>query len=596
MIGNIARTLLCVMATTLLAVVISIGCGSKETATVDTEVDLSIEMMFVEGGTLTLGYTLEQKYEFFRLSLPPHSVTVGDFYIGKYEVTQKQWFQVMGTTTTQQRDKAIESSWSGSTYRPLVEEGDSLPMSYVSWIDVQEFIVKLNSMTGKNYRLPTEDEWEFAARGGTKSRGYKYSGSNNLAEVAWYYENSGDEKLKCRRLLENPDTMISNNNRVRPVGSKQPNELGIYDMSGNVWEWTDGVFHTILDDVIESLYSDSEIDNHYFRVARGGSWYHCHSVGHSISFRYGPRPETRDCDLGFRLALSPIATDTLSVGSDTGKKHKLAAKPAAAVDKKKPKRVASDSNSGKTIDDIAMVFVKGGTFTMGCTAEQESECEDNEKPSHNVTVDDFLIGKYEVTQELWKQVVGTEDFQRRYEDYTSILSRNKIPSDEQIDNLPMSHVTWGEVLKFIVKLNAMTGKNYRLPTEAEWEFAARGGTKSNGYKYSGSDNLAEVAWYAENSGSLKHPVGTKQPNELGICDMSGNVMEWINDKGDQPFYRKYYTVKARVNPKGQPSGSYRIIRGGNWYASSGNNRVSSRGEFHRDNKTLTLGFRLAMSP
>ena len=139
-----------------------------------------------------------------------HRFTVSDFYIGKYEVTQAQWRAVMGTTVRQQRDKA-GTDW------PLAGEGDNYPMYYVSWDEAQEFIRRLNAQTGKQYRLPTEAEWEFAARGGNNSRGYKYSGGNSEGNIAWYSENS--------------------NNATHPVGTKSSNELGIYDMSGNVLEW-----------------------------------------------------------------------------------------------------------------------------------------------------------------------------------------------------------------------------------------------------------------------------------------------------------------------------------------------------------------------
>jgi formylglycine-generating enzyme required for sulfatase activity len=567
------------MATALFAAMVLIGCGSKETEAIDTDGGVHIEMVFVEGGTLTLGYTPEQKDD-FAMALPHHCVTVGDFHIGKYEVTQKQWFNVMGTTVSWQRDDADESSgWLGEL-SPLPEEGDSLPMSYVSWTDVQEFIVKLNFMTGKTYRLPTEDEWEFAARGGTKSNGYKYSGSNNLTEVAWYYENSGDNILEPPpppHLFGDVEIIISNNNRAHHVGSKQPNELGIYDMSGNVWEWVNDVSLSIIDE-----------DN--WRIVRGGSWYHCPSVGHPVSFRLTYRPIRRNNDLGFRLALSQTVAEVLSVDGNAVKTHKIAAKPA--IGKKKPKLVARDSDSGKAICDIAMVFVEGGTFTMGCTAEWESECKNDEKPPHDVTVGDFHIGKYEVTQEIWKQVMGTEDFQQRYKDYMSALSLYEKPLNEDANNLPMSYVNWNDVREFIVKLNTMTGKKYRLPTEAEWEFAARGGKKSKGYKYSGGNNITEVAWYADNSDNCKHPVGTKQPNELGIYDMSGNVEEWINDRYD----KFYYTTKAKINPEGSVASYDRVVRGGSGYESVKSHRVSARSSCHRSSNVLMQGFRLALSP
>ena len=152
-----------------------------------------------------------------------------------------------------------------------------------------------------------------------------------------------------------------------------------------------------------------------------------------------------------------------------------------------------------------MVHVEGGTFTMGCTPEQENECRDNEKPAQEITLSDFYIGKHEVTQVLWLTVMGQDE------------NRSHAQGP-----LPVVMVRWSDIQEFITKLNAMKDMNYRLPTEAEWEYAARGGNKSLGYKYSGSNNVDEIAWYLDNSDGVTHPVGKKRENELGIYDMSGN--------------------------------------------------------------------------
>ena len=230
---------------------------------------------------------------------------------------------------------------------------------------------------------------------------------------------------------------------------------------------------------------------------------------------------------------------------------------------------------GSTAADfgIEIVFVEGGTFQMGATSEQGPGAGADEKPVHSVTLSDFYIGKYEVTQAQWKAVMG------------------KNPSNfTGEDNLPVERVSWEDVQEFIQKLNTLTGKTYRLPTEAEWEYAARGGKKSQGYKYAGGNTIEEVAWYNQNSDHKTHPVGKKQPNELGLYDMTGNVREWCQDRyGD-------YTSFAQTNPTGPSSGSYRVLRGGSWYRYARYCRVASRNYIIPSYRDNDLGFRLVLLP
>ena len=220
---------------------------------------------------------------------------------------------------------------------------------------------------------------------------------------------------------------------------------------------------------------------------------------------------------------------------------------------------------------IDMVRVEAGTFTMGATPEMKDPF-DNEKPTHQVTLtNDYYIGKYEVTQALWQAVMGNN------------------PSGFKGDNLPVEKVSWDDCQEFISKLNKMTGKKFRLPTEAEWEYAARGGKKSRGYQYSGSNNFSDVVWYIENSGSKTHAVGTKQGNELGIYDMSGNVWEWCQD-----WYGSYNST-SQVNPTGANSGSYRVLRGDCWDDAAKYCRSSYRGLNSPGHRSHCIGLRLVLS-
>lgn len=223
---------------------------------------------------------------------------------------------------------------------------------------------------------------------------------------------------------------------------------------------------------------------------------------------------------------------------------------------------------------FTMIAVEGGTFQMGATSEQGSDANSDESPVHSVTLSDYHIGETEVTQELWQAVMGSNP-----------------SSFGGYPQRPVESVSWNDCQTFIEKLNQLTGKNFRLPTEAEWEYAARGGNKGNksqGYKYSGSNTIGNVAWYYSNSGNKTHDVKTKQANELGIHDMSGNVMEWCQDRYGR------YSSGSQTNPTGPSSGSYRVLRGGSWDYDARFCRVSNRNINYPDDRRNYSGFRLIL--
>lgn len=217
-------------------------------------------------------------------------------------------------------------------------------------------------------------------------------------------------------------------------------------------------------------------------------------------------------------------------------------------------------------ESFEMNFVEGGTFTMGGTNEQGDDCENNEKPAHEETLSSFYIGRYEVTQKLWEAVLGSN--------LNSSYNSN-------CKDCPVEQVSWKDAQVFITKLSLLTGKTFRLPTEIEWEYAARGGNRSKGYKYSGSNNIDEVAWYIENYQNSKsgkmgttHPAGMKKPNELGLYDLSGNVWEWCEDWYTKEYHHNGKAVHPEWPFKGTPRFFRRIIRGGSWGGSAKGCRVS----------------------
>lgn len=287
--------------------------------------------------------------------------------------------------------------------------------------------------------------------------------------------------------------------------------------------------------------------------------------------------------------------------------NSLSVLPEAENERRAREEAARFKDRIFTVNGVSfeMVAVKGGTFTMGATSEQGSDAYNCERPTHSVTLDDYYIGKFEVTQELWEAVMGSN------------------PSSFKGSKLPVEQVSWYEAVEFCNRLSEERGRSpyysieksrkdpnnkneddalkwtvrvnpnadgFRLPTEAEWEYAARGGNRSKHYKYSGSSSINDVAWYNGNSGSETHAVGTKSPNELGIYDMSSNVWEWCHD-----WYGSYGSG-SQTNPQGPSSGSHRVLRGGSWNDSARNCRVSLRYNFAPDFRIINGGFRLVLVP
>ncbi len=486
---------------------------------------VTFKMIRVEGGTFTMGATDEQEVAAEDDERPPHQVTLSTYFIGQTEVTQELWEAVMGDN-------------------PSRHKGIHKPVHYVSWDQCQRFIEKLRQITGKSFRLPTEAEWEYAARGGNQSMGYKFSGSDKADKVAWF-----DRK------------------KPEDVAQKLPNELGIYDMSGNVKEWC-------LDRYWD--YSDQAQTNPVSKngakcVNRGGSWVYEAAVCR-VSYRACSLPDERLYNIGLRLALPDEQQQTEDL-FEQSQRQKYSTKPY--------EQISVPPTESFTVNGVTftMIGVDGGTFTMGATKEQGKDANDSEKPAHEVTLNSFQIGQTEVTQDLWVAVMGEN------------------PSYFKGGNLPVECVCWLLANRFIVKLRELTGRNFRMPTDAEWEYAARGGSKSQHYKYCGSDKVGDVAWYENNTSGRftpesefgTHPVAQKKPNELGIYDMSGNVWEWCSDS------QYDYDPEPLTNPEVYiGSKKHYMIRGGGWRSKDKDCRVSRRSYAQDEYTVAFMGLRLAL--
>ena len=491
---------------------------------------LGMKLAYVASGTFDMGSNEGQRDE-----KPIHKVTISnDYWIGKYEVTQKEYESIMGVNPSKFKNPAN-------------------PVENVKWSDAVEFCKKLNESerkagrlpSGYEYRLPTEAEWEFAARGGNESRGYRYSGSNDIDKVVWYYENSGDKRLYDYSWSS--AKVKSNNCRPHNVGMKAANELGIYDMNGNVKEWCRDLY---------GGYTNSEmtdplgVDFGVYHVYRSGSWGNYERCSRIADRgKGGPATSHR---LGFRIALAPCIIDN---------------------------KLAKTKSLDKIISGlgIKLVHVVPGSFMMGSNADARS------KPLRKVTIDKaYWIGKYEVTQKEYQTIMGIN------------------PSHYKGDSRPVETVSWNDAVEFCIKLTEQakktgdlpSGYEYRLPTEAEWEFAARGGNKSKGYTYSGSNDARVVAWNKHTSRGRTRSVGQKAANELGIHDMSGNVYEWCVDNWHDSYNNAPLDAKPWLSEVINPH----VYRSGGMRSPNRWCTVAHRSSNFPDKKYKRLGFRIVLAP
>ena len=470
---------------------------------------------------------------------PVRAVTVSSFELMATPVTMQRFEEFARATG---RIVPAHEGW-GRGPRPAINVTWYDAVAYANWLSERDgftpaYCVSDSGVTwnlaSDGWRLPTEAEWEYAARGGPHSRLTLHAGGrpDEISSIAWVATNS--------------------NRMTQPVGGKNPNELGLYDMSGNVWEWCW--------DWYDSYRRTPEIGptgarDGTYRVVRGGSWND--PAAHStVSYREPASPESRSSTIGFRLA-----------------------------------RSAGPARRGSEPFEHAAIRVEGGEFLMG----NDSATWGNEIPVRRVTVDPFYMKNSVVTVAQYREFANQTG--RPFPELPGCAT----------DMHPIVNVTWFDATVYAVWLSLRDGltpvyyvedqelkwnrdaDGWRLPTEAEWEYAARGGPIHGGTRYPGSDHADLVGWHRRNSGGGAQRVGLLLPNELGLYDMSGNVAEWCWD-----LYREY-PADSESNPAGPDEGSLRVTRGGSWFFSSVSSTVTARDYEIPSFGSARIGFRLVRS-
>ncbi|MFO1041724.1 MAG: SUMF1/EgtB/PvdO family nonheme iron enzyme [Planctomycetaceae bacterium] len=532
---------------------------------------------------------------------PRHKVILTQpFYLGVNEITQAEYEKVMSVNPSH-----FASTGMGKAAVAGIQTANH-PVENVNWNDAAEFCIKLSQqeklkpfylrdqetitpMDGTGYRLPSEAEWEFACRAGTGTKFWIGDKDEDFVRAGWFAGNS--------------------TGRTHAVGELLPNSFGLHDVHGNVWEWIqDG--HDVAW-YLQFREKSATNPNSPFRadsprVVRGGDWFHplfaCRSA-----YRHAADPKHRDDHLGFRVSLSIDA-----VKEQLAQKAAATPKPAIAPFDAQQARAHQEAWA-KHLDvpveytnNIGMKFVliPPGEFMMGSTqkdidamlvtAANDTDWQNYirvEGPQHRVVLTNpFYLGMHEVTQSQYQQVMGANP---SHFSLTGAGKATMVSVDSGTH--PVEMVTWNDSLAFCSKLNSENGSGYRLPTEAEWEYACRAGTLTKFWTGDESSSVMQSAWSRTNSGGRTHAIGEGKPNAFGLFDIHGNVWEWVQDRFE-PEYFGMFKVQSAIDPVNESSTSrVRLFRGGSWAVHTLRCRAADRGPNLPTFSGNSIGFRTAVS-
>lgn len=523
---------------------------------------------------------------------PQHDVKISkSFYMGKCHVTVGQFREFVRAsgyqTDAEKEGKGFtfnsEGKWAelaGANWKkPGFEQGEDHPVCLVSWNDSKAYCAWMSQKTGRTVRLPTEAEWEYAARAGTQT--VFIWGNDPEDGKAW--ANAADQTAK-KRFPEWPGYFGWDDGYIftSPGGKFKPNKFGLYDMTGNAWSWCEDWYGQDYFAGSPGVDPTGPAAGEY-HVLRGGGWgggpRYCRVV-----YRFNARPAGRYSYFGFRVVAvgssrtaepsAPLPAQPKSAPPQPDKNTG----PAPLWDGKESvaeyaKRAGFPATKEINLNGVKLelVLIPAGKFIMG-SPESEAERGAKEK-QHEVTITNpYYIGKYEVTQAQWEAVMG------------------KNPSGYKAKDKPVETVSWNDIQEFMKQ----AGNGLRLPTEAQWEYACRAGTKTAFYTGDRVEDLARAGWYGSNStpvgnsGKESNAVGQKAANAFGIYDMHGNVLEWCAD------WYGAYPEEAANDPKGPAEGTNRVVRGGSWVEGPKSCRAACRGQFPPTWRVTNFGFRVVV--
>jgi formylglycine-generating enzyme required for sulfatase activity len=549
----------------------------------DANCGLGLQMIWIPGGPFTMGAP-ESEANAHDDEKPARQVTVDGFWMAKCETTNRQFRQFLKESSYNGRGDGNEDYLAHfSSEDASTPSGDDYPVVYVSWKNAVEFCAWLSRMTGQKYALPTEAQWEYSCRAGSQT---PYSFGSDLARLSdygWYSENSGE--------------------KTNPVGQKLPNKWGLHDMHGNVWEWCFDWYGPLSYGQLPNK-NPAGLPTGVQHVLRGGSW-HTLPLYLRSTHRLNRLPNYCDKVLGFRVVRNEGA-------------QVLPAAPPS------PNPVPGHDFTEEYIDlGLKMLWITGGEFLMGSSEDENHD--DDECPQHKVELDGFWLGRHEVTVEQFRKFAQAARYKTEAEKRGKSWGRQDVgfgetegltwvsPGFEQLESHPVVHVSWNDAAAFCRWLSEKTGRHYGLPTEAQWEYACRAGSRTtwswgdgaeggegylNGRDHSfGGQFSSDGSSWGEADQTLfdfddkyvcTSPVGIFKANRWRVCDMHGNVREWCFDR-----YSKQYSEKAPRNPRGTTGEDGHVMRGGSWLDIPERVRSAYRERAQAGYSSSWVGFRVA---